>query len=118
MQTIAILITQSTGSGLCRHASHFIDALLASEHRLSGVFFYGDGIFHGLKTLPTEGEDQSLLPFWRRLHQQGIPLYACISAAERRGLAAGEALLDPAFTVSGLGDLALLLARSDKVVQF
>ena len=106
----------------------FAQTVLNSEHQLQGIFFYQDGVHHAnaLQINPSSGFD--LYQGWTNLaltHQ--CPLMVCVTAATKRGvLSANDAAdhdktavnLSAPFEALGLGELAVLLSQSDRLVQF
>ncbi|QIL89114.1 sulfurtransferase complex subunit TusD [Microbulbifer sp. SH-1] len=109
-------------------ALRFARAVLASDHEIYRVFFYGDGIHNGSALAAPPQDEQDLLAQWQQLQQaHNLDLTLCIAAAQRRGvLSESEAkrLEKPAaniaagFTLAGLGQLAEAAALSDRVVTF
>ena len=125
----AILVTAAPFSSQGAHtAINFCEALIASGHTLSRVFFYQDGV-HNASALSVPPQDEAALtPRWQALAtEHGADLVVCIAAAQRRGiLDADEAqrLNRPAanlaahFRLSGLGQLAEATAQCDRLVAF
>lgn len=125
----ALLVLDAPWSRQSAHtALRFARATLARGHRISRVFFYGDGVFAG-NALSTPPQDETdLASAWRELAlSNGIELIVCIAAALRRGvLDTGErdryekpaANLDPAFVLSGLGQLAESALDADRLITF
>lgn len=109
-------------------ALRFARAAVARGHAVQRVFFYSDAAHIGslLATPPQDETDWRVA--WRDFAQaNGTELVVCIAAALRRGvLDEGERLryektaasLDPAWTLSGLGQLADATLNSDRVLTF
>lgn len=95
-----------------------------------GVFFYQDGVANANTQLQTAGDEFNAQKQWQQLHQnQNLALHLCITAAEKRGLTDNTAFtsnfseiaainnIAPIFTVSGLAELASLMAQADRTIQ-
>lgn len=100
------------------NAYQFIRAALVAGHEIPRVFFYHDGVYHGIAAA---GQGQG--PDWPGLaREHGIDLVLCIAAAERRGLCddAGRtatALL-PGFRLGGLGQWVEACLGADRLLVF
>ncbi|MGZ8096774.1 MAG: sulfurtransferase complex subunit TusD [Methylosarcina sp.] len=96
-------------------AFRFINALLAEGHEVFRVFFYHDGIYHGLRYATPPDDELRFTAQWSDLAKcHGIDLVLCISAAQRRGLLCSDEAkrqgkldddLAEGFRISGLGQL-------------
>ncbi|MGZ8196621.1 MAG: sulfurtransferase complex subunit TusD, partial [Methylosarcina sp.] len=96
-------------------AFRFINALLAEDHEVFRVFFYHDGIYHGLRHATPPDDELRFTAQWSDLAKRhGIDLVLCISAAQRRGLLCSDEAkrqgkldddLAEGFRISGLGQL-------------
>ncbi|WP_028115504.1 sulfurtransferase complex subunit TusD [Ferrimonas senticii] len=115
------------GSQHAYSALRFAEAVLAQGHQLAQVFFYQDGVHNASSLLSPASDEFAINKQWRALHQQGVALVCCASAALRRGVVDAEAAqdldqvagnLDPAFTLGGLGEYVTAAATADRVVQF
>jgi len=92
-------------------------ALLAAGHALRQVFFYGDG---ALALVPgvTAADQPDLDRAWRELAtRHGIPILACTTAAERRGIPV-DGSAGGAARPGTLGQLMLALGDSERVLTF
>lgn len=109
-------------------ALRFAQAAIARGHTVSPVFFYGDGV-HAASALATPPQDETdPTAAWRHFAlEHGIELVACIASALRRGLLDDNerqryqrpaANLDPAFILSGLGQLATAALETDRTITF
>lgn len=124
----ALLVLSAPGAGHGnRHAAQFAEAALAAGHRIHRVFFLDEGTAtaRGNAVFPQD-EAHHLAP-WRALAaEHGIELVLCIASALKQGvLDASEAQrheqhqnADPAFTISGLGQLVDACAHADRLVTF
>lgn len=109
-------------------ALRFARAAVSRGHRVSRVFFYADGVHAGSAITTPPQDETDVTQEWRELAlAHGIELIVCIAAALRRGvLDTGErdryekaaANLDPAFVLSGLGQLAESALHADRLVTF
>jgi len=113
-------------SGLA--AYRFVRAALEAGHRILQIFFYQEGIAHGMRySLPPEDES-NLTAHWSSLAiAHDIDLLVCISAAQRRGLlCADEAKrqgaedddLADGFRIGGLGQWLEATLKADRVIVF
>lgn len=125
----ALLVLEAPHTrGSSQAALRFARAAIARGHVVSRVFFYGDGVQAG-STLATPPQDETNpADAWRSFAlAHNIELVACIASALRRGiLDEGErqryqraaANLDPAFVLSGLGQLAEAALTTDRMITF
>jgi tRNA 2-thiouridine synthesizing protein D len=105
----------------------FCKALLAKQHQVTRLFFYGDGV-HNLNSLMTPPQDEIALPTaWRALIEtHSIDAVVCIAAAVRRGVFdADEAKRHHkpganlvAGSLGGLGLLFEAIQASDRCLTF
>jgi len=126
---IAVVVYGSpTGSPASMSAYRYVCAALELGHRVSRVFFYGEGV-HNATRLAAPPQDETSLPeCWQRLarsHQ--LELIVCIAAALRRGVLNDQEAarhgrdasnLAPGFELSGLGQLADAALNSDRLITF
>ena len=115
--------TQGASSGYL-----FCKAALAMNHSIAGVFFYQAGVLNANALNAPAGDEVNLSQYWADLAREyDFPLEVCVSAALRRGviseeesaqLAMAQHNLKPPFVLSGLGQLAELSAKCDRLVQF
>lgn len=121
--TLALVVTTPPNSNLTATAINIVKAALANNIELVGVFFYQDGVLNCAKNLSLPNDEFQTLNQWQRLNSQfNVPLYLCITAAEKRGLTdelsnQTQGNIDQAFTVSGLGELVELTSKAARVVQ-
>ncbi|HEI8868961.1 MULTISPECIES: sulfurtransferase complex subunit TusD [Gammaproteobacteria] len=116
------------GTQQASSAYRFAQALLASGHRLTSVFFYREGVLNANQLTSPASDEFDLVRAWAALAQQhGVALNVCVAAALRRGvtdqqeaqqLGLPAANLQPGFTLSGLGALAEATLSCDRTVQF
>jgi tRNA 2-thiouridine synthesizing protein D len=109
-------------------AFRFISALLAEGHEVFRVFFYHDGIYHGLRYAAPPDDEMQFTAEWSELaRRHGIDLVLCISAAQRRGLlcideAKRQGKLDDdlaeGFRISGLGQWVEATLVADRFLVF
>lgn len=125
----ALLILEAPWSrGASHTALRFAQAALQRGHGISRVFFYGDGVHNGSALATPPQDEADLVAAWREFAlANGIELVVCVAAALRRGvLDEGErdrygkaaANLDPAFVLSGLGQLAAAALEADRILTF
>lgn len=125
----AIQINSSPYRSNAGHTAYrFINAALAQGHEVFRVFFYHDGIYHGLRHATPPDDELQFTAQWSELSRRyRIDLVLCISAAQRRGLlCADEAQrqrkqdndLADGFRISGLGQLVEATLVSDRFIVF
>jgi tRNA 2-thiouridine synthesizing protein D len=120
--TLALVVTTPPNSNLTTSAINLVHTAINNNIKLVGVFFYQDGVLNAAKHLSIPSDEFQTLKQWQQLNSDfDIPLYLCISAAEKRGLSDeltdDKSNIDAAFTVSGLGELVELTSKADRVVQ-
>lgn len=125
---LALLVTAAPHQENAWQALQFARAALAAGHRLSRVFFYGDGAAHGnVLVLPPQDEAHVTRDWAALAADHDIELVVCIAAALKRGVmdadtAAREeragANLAPGYLISGLGQLAESMIEADRLVSF
>ncbi len=122
MKSLAVVITTPPYSHLTITALNYIEAALAIDIDVIGVFFYQDGVMHANENINIASDEYQAIKQWQRLHQHyQLPLHICITAAEKRGIACDSVdneKINQAFTVSGLGELVELTTKASRLVQF
>ncbi|WP_019613624.1 sulfurtransferase complex subunit TusD [Psychromonas ossibalaenae] len=116
------------GSQSASTAYQFCASALLAGHEISGVFFYQEGVLNASQLVSPATDEINLPDFWAALAvQYNFPLEVCVSASLRRGvvdpqeaqqLSLEQFNLKAPFVLSGLGQLAELSARCDRLVQF
>ena len=111
-----------------RSALNFAVAALAAGHEIQRVFFQQDGVLNGsaLDVVPRDETDPAAQ--WAQLgRKHHIDLVLCVASALRRGIldaseadrhARGTGNADPAFTISGLGQLMESALEADRLITF
>ena len=109
-------------------AYQFCVSAITAGHKIVGVFFYQEGVLNASQLVSPASDEINLPEFWAKLATEyQFPLEVCVSASLRRGvvnqveaqqLSLTQFNLKPPFVLSGLGQLAELSARSDRLVQF
>jgi tRNA 2-thiouridine synthesizing protein D len=121
--TLALVVTTPPNSNLTTTAINLVHAALNNGVKLIGVFFYQDGVLNAAKHLAIPSDEFQTLTQWQQLNTDyNVPLYLCITAAEKRGLSdelnqPDLSNIDKAFIVSGLGELVELTTKAERVVQ-
>ena len=121
--TLAVVVTTPPSNNLTTTAINLIRAALDSGISIIGVFFYQDGALNAAKHLSIPSDEFQTLTQWQQLNSEyNVPLYLCITAAEKRGLSDElnnheSSNIDSSFTVSGLGELVELTSKAKRVVQ-
>ena len=121
--TLAFVVTTQPNSNLTTTAINLVHSAIKNNVKIIGVFFYQDGVLNAAKQLSIPSDEFQTLTQWKTLKSDfNVPLYLCITAAEKRGLSDGlgeheRSTIDNAFTVSGLGELVELTSKAQRVVQ-
>lgn len=110
------------------NAYRFIEAALALNHEIVRVFFYHDGIYHGLKYATPPDDEFNHTAHWSALAaRHDIDLVLCISAAQKRGLLCRDEAerqgkqdddLAAGFRIGGLGQLVEATLHADRFLVF
>lgn len=114
-------------SNSANDALAFAQAAMAAGHSIKRVFFFFDGVYHGLAAQSPASDEADLLRQWRTLADQQIPLLVCIAAGANRGVLNDEeakryekshsTCLD-IFEVTGLGQWASGFHDCDRIITF
>jgi tRNA 2-thiouridine synthesizing protein D len=121
--TLALVVTTPPNSNLTTTAINLVKAAVEKGVAIVGVFFYQDGVLNAAKHLSIPTDEYQTLQHWQQLNREfDVPLYLCVTAAEKRGLTDEigkneNSNIDQAFTVSGLGELVELTCKAERVVQ-
>ena len=121
--TLALVVTTPPNSNLTTTAVNLVKAAVEKGVTIVGVFFYQDGVLNAAKHLSIPNDEYQTLQHWQQLNREfDVPLYLCVTAAEKRGLTDEigkneNSNIDQAFTVSGLGELVELTCKAERVVQ-
>ena len=121
--TLALVVTTPPNSNLTTTAVNLVKAAVEKGVTIVGVFFYQDGVLNAAKHLSIPNDEYQTLQHWQQLNREfDVPLYLCVTAAEKRGLTDElgkneSSNIDQAFTVSGLGELVELTSKAERVVQ-
>ncbi|RHW77118.1 sulfurtransferase complex subunit TusD [Colwellia sp. RSH04] len=127
MNKLAVIITSPPSSNLSVTAIEYVEAALAMQIDIVGVFFYQDGVMHANSYVDIPSDEYQANAKWLTLKNKfKLPLHLCATAASKRGLCIDETIkpdsqlsnIDNAFAVSGLGELVELTNYADRVVQF
>lgn len=121
--TLALVVTTPPNSNLTTTAINLVKTAVEKGVAIVGVFFYQDGVLNAAKHLSIPTDEYQTLQHWQQLNREfDVPLYLCVTAAEKRGLTDElgkneNSNIDQAFTVSGLGELVELTSKAERVVQ-
>jgi tRNA 2-thiouridine synthesizing protein D len=98
-------------------AWQFARAALAAGHQIPRVFFYHDGVNNGTRLTEPPQDDRNVVTRWSTLAEEHqIDLVVCVAAALRRGIK--DENLAKGFRISGLGQLADVGIKADRLVVF
>lgn len=125
--SLLVLSSPVSGHG-SRHATDFAKAVLARGHTLRRVFFLDAGTLTSSASSVLPQDEEAQISHWIALaEEKNIELAICITSALRFGmLDAAEAArhecaaatINPAFIISGLGDLVDACNGADRLVTF
>ncbi len=125
MQTLAVVVTTPPHNNLTTTAIDYVTCAIKSGVKITGVFFYQDGVLNAAQHLSLANDEYQTLQQWKLLNEQhALSLYLCVTAGEKRGLSddvsntQDGSNIDKSFILSGLGELVELTVSSDRVVQF
>ncbi len=100
----------------CLSLLNFANTCLETGHRIDAIFLYQDAVWHASEKFSLPSDEIQLNEKWLHMSKQyQIPLLLCITAAEKRGL---DIEHTQPFTVAGLAELAMTVAKTDRWVQF
>lgn len=114
-------------SNATEKAVAFAQQALADGHEIKRVFFFFDGVYHGLSTQSPASDEFNQLAQWQALANQGVELLICIAAAANRGILNAEeaqryeqklTTCDDCFEITGLGQWAAGFHDADRILSF
>lgn len=129
MSSFTLLVTSAPFSQQNAYSAYrFALAAVQSKHTVNGIFFYQSGTLNGSSLQITPSDEFDLYAAWQKLSQEfQVPLMVCVSAASKRGITTADdardsdnqhfSLTSP-FESVGLGELAVLINNSDRLIQF
>ncbi|UJF19201.1 sulfurtransferase complex subunit TusD [Vibrio sp. SS-MA-C1-2] len=116
------------GSQQARAAYQFALAIIEEGHQLDRIFFYQDGVYNGSEFTAPASDEFDIVAGWQKLaSEHQVELQTCVAAALRRGILSDDEAkslhqphgnLAEHFTQSGLGSMAEMLLKCDRVIQF
>ncbi|WP_345291475.1 sulfurtransferase complex subunit TusD [Kangiella marina] len=129
MATFSLLVTANPYSSQGQFSAiQFAKTLLEQGHVIKRVFFYADGVLVASRLNCPPSDEYHLTKTWAKLAiEHNFELVACVTVAMKRGVTnVAEAErnvligdnLDPAFEISGLGQLTEAMLESDRLVSF
>ncbi|RDX37296.1 sulfurtransferase complex subunit TusD [Kangiella sp. HD9-110m-PIT-SAG07] len=129
MATFSLLVTANPHSSQGQFSAiQFAKTLLHQGHVIKRVFFYADGVLVASRLNCPPSDEYNLTKTWAKLAiTHDFELTACVTVAMKRGIinateADRNALtgenIDPAFEISGLGQLTEAMLESDRLVTF
>ncbi|MGJ8679917.1 sulfurtransferase complex subunit TusD [Paraglaciecola sp.] len=129
MASFTILVTSAPYSTQGSYTAYkFAVAAIESGHKINGIFFYENGTLNGNALQIFASDEFNLLKAWQTLgNDYHVPLQVCVNAATKRGITniqdaqdsdQSHFSLSPNFESVGLGELAVLIKDSDRLVQF
>jgi len=124
-----ILVTGSVYSSQSAYSAlKFCHAAIAQGHHIAQVFFYRDAVSQASRLIVPLDDEFNCIDEWATFAKDNdVPLVACVSAAERRGILNAEQAdefakdadnLHPVFQIEGLGVLHDASLSSDRTVTF
>lgn len=129
MASFSLLVTANPYSAQGQFSAlRFAKEIIEQGHSIKRVFFYGDGVLVASRLNCPPSDEINLTKSWAKLAiEKDVELIVCVTAALKRGVvnqaqAERNALtgenLDPAFEISGLGQLTEAMIESDRLVSF
>ncbi|MEP0357212.1 MAG: sulfurtransferase complex subunit TusD [Paraglaciecola sp.] len=129
MSSFTLLVTSAPFTEQNAYSAYrFALASVQAKHSVNGIFFYQSGTLNGSSLQLTPSNEFDLYAAWQGLaNDYNVPLMVCVSAANRRGVTTAQEALDsdtphfsltPPFESVGLGELAVLMKNSDRLIQF
>ncbi|NVJ60003.1 MAG: sulfurtransferase complex subunit TusD [Gammaproteobacteria bacterium] len=125
----AILVSGSPYSSQAHmSAQRFIYACYQQGHTVNSVFFYGDGVYVANQLLSPANDEFQTQREWQQLANNfKVPLHACVTVANKRGILSAEDSellgqnfhnLAKSFEISGLGSWVTAAATADRQIHF
>ncbi|KAF7785675.1 tRNA 2-thiouridine synthesizing protein D [Pseudoalteromonas rubra] len=93
----------------------FAKALQAQDHQIKCIFLYQQAVLFASQHFSLASDELQPAQLWQSLHDAGIALKLCVTAAEKYGLDTSHC---GPFEVAGLAEFAMLATKADKWVQF
>jgi tRNA 2-thiouridine synthesizing protein D len=129
MSSFTLLVTSAPFSQQNAYSAYrFALAAVQLKHTVNGIFFYQSGTLNGSSLQITPSDEFDLYAAWQKLSREfQVPLMVCVSAASKRGITTADDARDsdnPHFSLTspfesvGLGELAVLINNSDRLIQF
>ena len=129
MPSFALVITSAPFSEQNAYSAYrFALAAIKLKHSINGIFFYQSGALNGSSLQITPSDEFDLYAAWVKFSQQyRVPLMVCVSAAIKRGIITAidaQESDNPHFSLAapfesvGLGELAILISSSNRLIQF
>ena len=110
-----------------QNAIDFATIALENDQQIKRIFFFFDGVYHGLNSQSPASDEYDLIEQWKQLNDQGVELLLCIAASANRGVlnsTEAERYDKPnvtaasCFEVTGLGQWATGFHDCDRIVTF
>ena len=103
-----------------------INQALLEGQQIKRVFFFFDGVYHGMQSQSPASDEFDLLSSWQHIADQNVELLLCIAASANRGvLTETEAkrydtfrTVAPFFEVTGLGQWASGFHDVNRIISF
>lgn len=106
-------------------AYQFAEALLASGHQITQIFFFQQGVSNANSLVNPASDEVNLLEKWQNLAKlHRLSLHLCISAAQRRGVVDEttspntQTNLAEGFVLAGLGEFSQAVLKADRLLTF
>jgi tRNA 2-thiouridine synthesizing protein D len=108
-------------------AISFAKESLRSGHSIKRIFFFFDGVYHGLASQSPASDEYALLEEWKMIASEGVELLLCIAASANRGVLSEEeakryekttATISDCFEITGLGQWASGFHDVDRIMSF
>lgn len=108
-------------------AIQFINQAVSQGNSVKRVFFFFDGVYHGLNAQSPASDEFPFLSEWQKIRSLGIELLCCIAASANRGVLSSaeaqryqkpNATLAEGFELAGLGQWASGQFDCDQIISF
>lgn len=108
-------------------AVSFIHHAIKQGNTIKRVFFFFDGVYHGISSQSPASDEFPFLHEWQKIRNLGVELLCCIAASANRGvLSSAEAqryeqphpTLADYFELAGLGQWASGPLDCDHIITF
>lgn len=114
-------------SNAAADALSFVSNACDQGHTIKRVFFYFDGVYHGINNQSPASDEFDPLQAWAEIKEKGAELLLCVAASANRGVLDSKEAEHYAkpypsaaelFEITGLGQWASGFVDCEKMVTF